>query len=49
LKDAAKYLRETAIANLIETLKNYPSHYLTNNEGIARAFHYWGVNMRYLG
>lgn len=30
-------------------LKNYPSQYLTNNEGITRAFHSNGVNMRYLG
>jgi hypothetical protein len=49
LKEAAQYLKNTAIPNLIETLKNYPSQYLTNNEGITRAFHLWGVNMRYLG
>ena len=30
-------------------LKNTPSHYLTDNMGIAKGFHKWGVNMRYLG
>lgn len=45
----AAYLKTTSIPNLISTLINSPSQYLTDNKGITKAFHMWGVNMRYLG
>lgn len=49
LRDIANYIKNTAIPNLISSFKNNPSQYLTDNKGVSKAFHMWGVNMRYLG
>jgi hypothetical protein len=49
LKEIAAFLRKNAIDGVIDLLKNYPSQYSTNSEGVTRAFHSSGVNMRYLG
>ena len=34
---------------MIENFINYPNKYLTDNSGVSRAFHEFGVNLRYLG
>lgn len=45
----ASFIYTNAIPNLINSLKNNGSEFLTNCEGISKVFHLNGVNLRYLG
>jgi len=50
LHSMAKYIKETAVTNLIYALKSKNAgDYLTDSQGLSSIFHEYGVNMRYLG